>query len=296
MGMGIGSLKTALELKGLGVFDDVQDVIDMGSQELHVGYDEFVYLCKNARLSPEDDEFEKLRKFPGHPRCSLKQFWKMLGARSAVCSDINHDHGSIYIDLNRPLDDPSLERRFDLVTDFGNNEHAFNVGEAYRTMHRLCKKGGLIWIDQVVYGGNGFYCFDQSFFEGISAANRYAIIYSAYVVTCGEGAVANQFHIPCSRDMLKCLDYSKIEQLGINYLFRKTEDNEFSPYYQGNADRVDERFIVQFIGNGYPPEKYYVPVGTADLIGSLDKRALADLAVQSIPEFGRRIARRLGLR
>lgn len=296
MGMGIGSLKAALELKGLGIFDEIQDVLDMGSQELHLGYDEFCYLCKNARLKPDNDEFENLRNFPGYPRCSTGHFWKMLGAKSAVCGDINRDHDSIYIDLNQPLADRSLEGRFDLVTDFGNNEHAFNVGEAYRTMHRLCKKGGLIWIDQVVYGGNGFYCFDQSFFEGLAAANRYTIVYSAYVVTCGGGAIANQFHVPCNKDLLKCFDYSKIDQLGINYLFRKSEDNEFSPYYQGNANRVEERFIVQFIGNGYPPEKYYVPVGVTDLIGQLDKRALADLAVQSIPEIGRRLARRLGVR
>jgi len=84
--------------------------------------------------------------------------------------------------------------------------------------------------------------------------------------------------------------------LGITYIFRKTEDNEFSPYYQGNADRPGERFLLQFIGNGYPPEKYYLPVGTRNLIGSLDKRALAELAVQAIPELARRLMRRLGLR
>ena len=39
---------------------------------------------------------------------------------------------------------------------FGNNEHVFNVGEAYKTMFKLTKKNGLIWIRQSVYNGNGF--------------------------------------------------------------------------------------------------------------------------------------------
>src|SRR5579862_7624434 len=103
MGMGIGSLKVALELKGQGILDKIENVFDMGSQELHLRYDDFVYLCKNAGLKPDSDEFEKLRNFPNNPRCSTKHFWKLLGARSAVCSDINREHDSIYIDLNQPL-------------------------------------------------------------------------------------------------------------------------------------------------------------------------------------------------
>jgi mannose-6-phosphate isomerase-like protein (cupin superfamily) len=87
-----------------------------------------------------------------------------------------------------------------------------------------------------------------------------------------------------------------MNQISIAYLFRKTEDNEFRHYLQWNADRADERFLVQFIGNGYPPEKLYVPVGTSQLIESLDKRELADLAVRAIPELARRLARRLGIR
>lgn len=296
MGMSIGSVKAALELKRCGILDRIEDVFDMGGQELQLRYEDFVYLCKNAGLNPDSYEFEKLRTFPNFPRCSTRHFWKLLGARSAVCSDINRQHDSIYIDLNQPLNDPTLEGKFDLVTDFGNNEHAFNVGEAYRTMHRLCRKGGLIWINQRVYGGNGFFCFDQSFFEGLAAANRYSVVYSAYVVTCGSEPFTNQFHIPCSKDLLECFDYSRINPVGIAYIFRKIEDNEFSPYYQGNVHRADERFILRFIGNGYPPEKYYVPAGTAQLIRSLDRRELAALAVQAIPELARRLGRKLGIR
>jgi len=293
MAMNIASLKAALEFKGRGFFDQLGQVLDLGSQELHVRYDDFVYMCRNAGLAPDDEDFETLKNFPGSPRCALRPFWRLLGATSAVCSDINREHGATYIDLNQPLNDAALQGRYDLVTDFGNNEHVFNVGEAYRTMHRLCRPGGLMWINQSVYGGNGFFNFDQSFFEGMAAANRYSILYAAYVVYCAGDPLTNQFHVPCSKDLIECFDSSKVARLGVTYLFRKTEDNEFSPYYQNNAAQPDGRFLVQFIGSGYPPEKYYLPIGTKDLLASLDKRELADLAVKAIPELIRRLAWRL---
>ena len=130
--------------------------------------------------------------------------------------------------------------------------------------------------------------------KGSAAANRYGILYSAYVVTARDGARTNQFHVPCSKDLLGCFDYSKLGPLGITYVFRKSEDNAFNAYYQGNAARPGERFLMQFVGNGYPPEKYYIPVGTRQLIGSLGKRELAELALQAIPELARRLVRRLG--
>ena len=75
--------------------------------------------------------------WPSHPRESTKSFWKMLGFSKTDCCDVNNMHELIYIDLNNPLNDQNLKNQYDLVTDFGNNEHPFNTAEAYRTMHRL---------------------------------------------------------------------------------------------------------------------------------------------------------------
>ena len=66
---------------------------------------------------------------------------------------MNKQHGSIPQDFNLPLEDTSLYSQFDLVTDHGACEHAFNIAETYRTMHRLCKPKGLIVIAQSLWGG-----------------------------------------------------------------------------------------------------------------------------------------------
>ena len=78
----------------------------------------------------------------------------------------------------------------------------FNIAEAFRTMHRLCKPGGIIVIMQAVYGGNGYYNFDLSFFEGMAAANNYRILFSLYTVFTLASKGGKQFHIPMSRDLI----------------------------------------------------------------------------------------------
>ena len=50
------------------------------------------------------------------------------------------------------------------LTKSNIKENVFNVGEAYKSMYNLTKKNGFIWIFQSVFGGNGFFNFDASFF------------------------------------------------------------------------------------------------------------------------------------
>ena len=101
----------------------------------------------------------------GPRRVPSKEFWKLLGIETIDSLDLDPKYGAFGVDLNFPLADEELKGRYDLVTDFGNNEHPFNVAEAYRTMHRLCGVDGYLWIEQNVYNGNGFFNFDQTFFE-----------------------------------------------------------------------------------------------------------------------------------
>ena len=53
-------------------------------------------------------------------------------------------------------------------------------------MHNLCKKNGFLLINQCVFGGNGFYNFDITFFENVAAVNNYTSIYSSLVFISKE--------------------------------------------------------------------------------------------------------------
>ena len=153
--------------------------------------------------------------------------------------------------------------KYDLVTDHGSCEHIFNIAEAYRTMHRLCKVDGLIVISQSLWGGNGYFLYDRAFFEGIAAANGYRIIYDAYVLMSAfkyKKISGQQFHIPLARDLLKVVDLSHVDEIGIYAVLQKQEDSEFQFPYQGEylAERQHHAGFNRLFYRD-PPGYSYVP-------------------------------------
>ena len=258
--MKVGLVNIALELFGNKKFNSVKNVIDMGTKEMRVSFDQLKYAFDQTNIKFNEKKFKKLKIFSKGKRISTKLFWQELGIKNYKCSDINKNLDSIYIDLNKPFTDKKYLNKFDLVTDFGNNEHVFNIGEAYKTMYELCKKEGFIWIFQSVYSGNGFFNFDMSFFEGYAAANNLSIVHSCYLVHINE---YEQFIIPCNKELFNVLDLTKIKDVSISYIFRKNSNKKFKYYYQYNVKNNCSPFKVMFINNKISAEKIYVP--TSDL-------------------------------
>lgn len=285
MGLGPGAVKLYLELWQRGLFENIDSVVDVGSQELHLEQSEFERLLREAGIPGIDpSDFPDIEKWPAQPRCSAKPFYNLLGVNQYSCIDMNAELGAIPLDLNEPLEDKSLYGKFDLVTDHGCNEHAFNVAEAYRTMHRLCRNQGLMICCQGVWNTNGYYLFDLSFFEGLAAANNYKILFSSYIVDLEstESESNHQFHVPLSRHLLDAFDNSKLATLGICYVLQKQNDEEFQLPYQGpylSQRQGHSGFELQFLPN--PPSRTYVPmseevqsVRTRDLVRLVIKRIL----------------------
>ena len=269
MGIGPGTVKLYLDCWQRGLFREVQSVAELGSQELMMTPATFEGLLRASGIPgyrPED--FPHLANWPGHPRCSAKPFYALLGITRYACVDLNGQHGAIPLDLNCPLEDRSLYGRFDLVTDYGCAEHAFNIAEGYRTMHRLCRPGGLLIITQNVYGGgNGYYNFDVPFFEGLAAANQYRVLFTSYVVVPkGPSEAFNEFHVPLSRTLLETLDWAKVSYINICYMLQKQREEEFKFPYQGGYQAQRDRhhgYALQFLPD--PPSRTYVPMTDAAL-------------------------------
>lgn len=257
--MKIGIINIALELFSNKKFKTVSNMLDMGSKELRVSYSQLEYAFKQVNFKFNNKKFEKLKIFPKGKRISTKNFWSEVGIKNYKCSDINNSHDSIFIDLNKPLTNKKYLNKFDLVCDFGNNEHVFNVGEAFKTMYNVTKKNGFIWISQSVYGGNGFFNFDASFFEGYAAANNLSIVHSCYLVYPSE---YEQFVIPCNKDLFNLLDLTKIKGVDISYVFKKNLDDEFKIHYQYGLNNNQSKHLVSFLNSEYPPEKLYIPTNS----------------------------------
>src|SRR3989338_675729 len=232
MGLGIAAVQLNLELWQRGLFKDIQSVMDIGAQELHLKRQDFEDLLHCAKVTDEERNlFAGTRAWPA----SAEAFYKILGARDYSCIDLNGRYGAVVLDLNYPLKDKALYHKYDLVADHGSCEHAFNVAEAYRSMHWMCKPQGVITIVQALWRGNGYYLFDRPFFEGIAAANNYKTIFSSYIVTLAALTPAGritQFHIPLSQNILDCIDLSKVNSIEICYVFQKHSDADFRFPYQ----------------------------------------------------------------
>lgn len=274
MGLGFSGVKLYLELYQRGFFKSIKSVFEMGSQELHLKQADFEHLVYAACVPNYKRENFTPWRWPEQPRLSSRLFYEMLGVEKYSCFDLNKELKAIPHDLNLPLEDVRLYGQYDLVTDHGCNEHAFNIGEAYRTMHRLCKQQGLMVIEQAVYGGNGYYMFDLSFFEGIAAANNYKVLFSSYVITTNTPTSAggsSQFHIPASRELLDVVDWSKVRGIGIFYVLQKQSDSDFQYPYQGrylSENQGHYGYQLQFLPD--PPTRTYVPVYTPDPVYNPD--------------------------
>ena len=55
MGLGIGAIQNYLELSQQGLFKDINNVIEMGSQELHIKQKDFEELIRGACIKNYKD-------------------------------------------------------------------------------------------------------------------------------------------------------------------------------------------------------------------------------------------------
>lgn len=96
-------------------------------------------------------------KSPNDP--FAETFFRSLGYERVDSMDISGFEGaSIIQDLSKDLD-PTLEEQFDVIYDGGTCEHIFELPTAYRNLHKMLKKGGVLighspcnnWINHGFY-------------------------------------------------------------------------------------------------------------------------------------------------
>jgi SAM-dependent methyltransferase len=279
MGLGDAAVKIYLELRARGLFD-VRSVVELGSQELHLSQQQLESLLAAAAIPVDDDRFAGLASYPAGARISAQVLYELLGATEYRCVDLNGEHHAIAHDLNTPFEDRSLWGTFDLVTDHGAAEHAFDVAEAYRTVHRLCRPGGLIIAIQAVVNGNGYYCFEPSFYEGLAAANGYKILFSSYVI--GSAGASGQHHVPLSEEVVSCFDSGKLGLLAICYVLQRTTDADFVTPYQGaflSSSQGHLGFQAQFLPA--PPARTWLPMPTS-AVDAVPSRDLASALARRV--------------
>ena len=149
------------------------------------------------------------------------------------------------------------------MTDIGNNEHPCNGVESYKSMHKLCKENGFLLIHQGVFGGNGFYNFDISFFENLAAVNNYTCVYSSLVFVKKD----KYFCTPADNSYFKMVDINELDQVEIIYIFKKNSKKDFVYPYQGSGKSIEnnEYYVNKFNMIKSFPSRTYLTKSYNDL-------------------------------
>jgi len=154
----------------------------------------------------------------------------VFGLASYTAIDLDDAPGVLRHDLNLPV---PLDKPFDVVTNIGTAEHVFDIGQVFRTVHRLTAPGGLMIHTAPVFGwwDHGFYTIQPTAFFDMAATNGYDIV----SMTVGTLKPFRAIEIASREDFLRCAERGDIGPHGlVNCVLKKScAEMEFRVPIQG---------------------------------------------------------------
>ena len=108
-----------------------------------------------------------------------RDLYRALGLTHYVSFDLDGGDGALRFDLNRPLAaEYGFTETFDLVTNHGTTEHAFDQAACFANMHALTSPGGLMVhaLPTQGYQNHGFFNYHPSCLLDLAAANGYEVL------------------------------------------------------------------------------------------------------------------------
>ena len=296
MGIGNENLNLILELKSRRLFENYESVLDFGDQSYFNSTNVLKKFINKYKINLSEKDRETIESLEAKTDnknilSSSSFLWSvLLSLKKFARLDmhfsprLNEDHLSvekIIHDLNNDFE-KITSNKFDIVTDFGNNEHVFNVDKTFKAMHFFCKKNGLIWIQQNIYKTNGFYNLTEDFFENLAAYNNYEIIFSSLVFHFIDGKYIST---DVNMDLINKINFNLIRDIEIIYIFKKTNDDDFKiPYQKINLEKQTPVFSTNLLKKDYPFERHYVLqnfdfLKTSFLLKEISKRIIIKLTL-----------------
>jgi len=255
-----------LELKSRSLFQKKTSVLDMGDQNLSMDNSILLKRLNYNKILLDSEQISLLQSNDNSKFYLSSSFlWQILGFGKTDRIDLSFhikrkevlkNQTLIKHDLNLPIDE-KFHNQYDIVTDFGNNEHIFEVSTAFKNMHNFCKKDGYLIISQSLIYGNGFYNFNFDFFETLAAYNNYDIIFSnIYFFFKDTSYINTELDI----NFLKKIKDENIDSVHQVYVFRKNDERKFNlPYVEAFPEKERVKlFNIVFDKNSYPFERHYV--------------------------------------
>jgi hypothetical protein len=176
MGLGPNVLALYRQMKLLGAFEGIADVVELGSQGVW---------CPDQRLLtglfeafgkpvPPTQELAIYINNTGTGHAPSRHLHEHLGFRYD-CVDIDANFGSLTLDINFDPVPAEYRNRYGLTTNHGTTEHVLNQYNAFKMMHDFTKPGGFMLhgLPFTVHLEHGFFNYQPNFFDALARYNSY---------------------------------------------------------------------------------------------------------------------------
>jgi hypothetical protein len=188
MGIGSNILREIIDLKRSGALADMNKVVEIGAQQINndvLRSDALVQeVCglfgvdAAPRLgTPTDAGYAGSLELQSELAPPSQPFWEALRFEYATI-DFGGHRNSRALDLNRDRVPRDWHRRFDLLVNAGTTEHVANQDNAFRVMHNLVRKGGVM-IHELPGAGmptHGLMTYTLKFFWHLCRENDYEVL------------------------------------------------------------------------------------------------------------------------
>ncbi len=157
--------------------------------------------------------------------------------------DIAYGYRTTILDLNCAVLPASLQKRFDLVLNFGTTEHILNQLNCFKVIHDATKIGGYIYhqLPAIGYVNHGYVTYTGRCFFDLAGFNEYELVACWFDGPSGGGCILDSLrsyslHFPALEMALKRIPETeqgrvlrdlRIPDIGINVVYRKVKDKPF---------------------------------------------------------------------
>lgn len=293
--MGLGPPVIALyrQFKKFGIFDDVSEVMELGSQNIW---------CPHGRmLSDLFADFQ--RPLPSQKFLQDCAEWRGVGrdlyeglGMAYHCVDTDAKYGALELDINFDSVPEEHRNRYRFVTNHGTTEHLINQLNAFKMIHDFtCKDGYMLhalpFLGQL---DHGFFNYHPNLFDCLAMYNSYR--------NCGMWvgvAYDLSSFIPYQKNLLQHLNIGPNSTGLLVVLLQKMYDTEFQVPFQGvyeNTKTEDVSSHYSFVVDGelYEGSRDTFLTKDREFAGELQRQVEARVAAELPQRVAEQVAVQLG--
>lgn len=177
MGMSETTIYWTLHLERMGLFANLDSVLDFGPQDfLSPHWKVYRTVAEQVSSPISASDIKKLLALRQQTMRLGLLYWQMFGLKRYESLDPYQLDATHCYNLNYPI---SLNKEYSLIINGGTFEHIFNIAQCFINTDRLISSHGIVlhmlpssgWIN------HGFYSFHPTLFHHIAKYNNYEILH-----------------------------------------------------------------------------------------------------------------------